>query len=173
MKFSFIFRIVCFLFILAATSCSTQSKIISLKPEPNTASSVVYKTTTSIVSMPLEITLTEMENQVNKSLDGLIYNDNNLEDDKTKMKIWKTSRIKISEKNGKIISKLPLKICTKIKYGTDFLGLNDIREINLNGVITLSSDARLNNWKMVTNSKIENFEWSESPTIIVAGKKYL
>jgi hypothetical protein len=171
MKFLFIFRFVCFIFILAATSCSTQSKISALKPEPSAATSVVYKTTTSIVSMPLEITLTEMENQVNKSLDGLIYEDNNLEEDKTEMKIWKTSRIKISEKNGKIISELPLKIWTKVKYGTDFLGLNDTREINLNGVITLSSEARLNNWKMVTNSKIENFEWSESPTIIVAGKK--
>jgi hypothetical protein len=51
------------------------------------------------------------------------------------------------------------------------MGLNDIREIDLNGTITLLSTAKLSNWKMNTSSVIEDFEWSESPTILVAGKK--
>jgi hypothetical protein len=87
------------------------------------------------------------------------------------MKIWKTGTIKLIEKDGKIQSILPLKIWSKFKYGTDFMGLNDTREINLNGTITLLSDAKLSNWKMNTTSKIEDFEWSESPSILVAGKK--
>ncbi|GEC79637.1 hypothetical protein FAQ01_25070 [Flavobacterium aquatile] len=132
---------------------------------------MVYKTTTSFVDMPMEITLKEIENQLNKSLSGLIYEDNNLEDDKSEMKIWKTGTIKLIEKDGKIQSILPLKIWSRFKYGTDFMGLNDTREIDLNGTITLISDAKLSNWKMNTTSKIEDFEWSESPTILVAGKK--
>jgi hypothetical protein len=87
------------------------------------------------------------------------------------MKIWKTGTIKLIEKDGKIQSVLPLKIWSKIKYGTEFMGLNDIREIDLNGTITLLSTAKLSNWKMNTSSVIEDFEWSESPTILVAGKK--
>jgi hypothetical protein len=87
------------------------------------------------------------------------------------MKIWKTAPIKLIEKDGKIESILPLKIWTKFKYGTEFLGLNDTREIDLNGTITLLSTAKLSNWKMSTNSIIEDFQWSESPTILVAGKK--
>jgi hypothetical protein len=132
---------------------------------------MAYKTTTSFVSMPMEVSLKEIENQLNKALTGLIYEDNNLEDDKTEMKIWKTGTIKLIEKDGKIQSVLPLKIWSKIKYGTDFMGLNDIREIDLNGTITLLSTAKLSNWKMNTSSVIEDFEWSESPTILVAGKK--
>ena len=50
------------------------------------------------------------------------------------------------------------------------MGLNDTREINLNGIITLDSKTHLTNWKLTTTSKIEDFEWSESPTILVAGK---
>ena len=50
------------------------------------------------------------------------------------------------------------------------MGLNDTREINLNGTITMSSSVKLSNWKLSTVSKIEDFEWSESPTILVAGK---
>lgn len=151
--------------------CSTSNKIAALKPMPSENVPMVYKTTTSFVDMPMEITLKEIENQLNKSLSGLIYEDNNLEDDKSEMKIWKTGTIKLIEKDGKIQSILPLKIWSKFKYGTDFMGLNDTREINLNGTITLLSDAKLSNWKMNTTSKIEDFEWSESPSILVAGKK--
>lgn len=152
-------------------SCSSSKKIDALKPQPSNDAPMVFKTKTSFVNMPLEITLKEIENQLNKSLTGQIYDDSNLEDDKTEMKIWKTAAIKLIEKNGKIQTVLPLKIWAKFKYGTDFMGLNDTREINLNGSITMVSDAKLSNWKMTTNSKIEDFTWSESPSILVAGKK--
>ncbi|MFY7739873.1 MAG: DUF4403 family protein [Flavobacterium sp.] len=152
-------------------SCSSTNKIATIKPEPSQNTPMAYKTTTSFVSMPMEVSLKEIENQLNKALTGLIYEDNNLEDDKTEMKIWKTGTIKLIEKDGKIQSVLPLKIWSKIKYGTEFMGLNDTREIDLNGTITLLSTAKLSNWKMNTSSVIEDFEWSESPTILVAGKK--
>lgn len=152
-------------------SCSSTNKIATLKPEPSENVTMAYKNTTSFVSMPMEISLKEIENQLNKSLVDLIYEDNVLEDDKTEMKIWKTAPIKLIEKDGKIESILPLKIWSKFKYGTDFMGLNDTREIELNGTITLLSDVKLSNWKMNTTSEIESFNWSESPTILVAGKK--
>lgn len=166
------FLILTSLILLSALfSCSSTNKIATIKPEPSQNTPMAYKTTTSFVSMPMEVSLKEIENQLNKALTGLIYEDNNLEDDKTEMKIWKTGTIKLIEKDGKIQSVLPLKIWSKIKYGTEFMGLNDIREIDLNGTITLLSTAKLSNWKMNTSSVIEDFEWSESPTILVAGKK--
>ena len=86
------------------------------------------------------------------------------------MKITKTAPIRLIEKEGKIQTILPMKIWSKFKYGTDFMGLNDTREINLNGTITMISDVKLSNWKLATTSKIEDFNWSESPSILVAGK---
>lgn len=151
-------------------SCSSTQKIDSLKPLPSDDTPMVYKTTASYINMPLEISMKEIENQLNKSLNGQIYDDSNLTDDKTEMKIWKTGPIQITEKDGKIQSIIPLKIWSKFKYGTDFMGLNDTKEINLNGTISLLSVAKLSNWRMNTVSKIEDFEWSESPTITLAGK---
>jgi len=151
-------------------SCSTTQKIEALKPLPSDDTPMVVNTKTSFVNMPLEISLKEIENQLNKTLNGEIYNDSKLEDDNTEMRIIKTAPIRLIEKNGKIETVLPLKIWSKFKYGTDFMGLNDTREINLNGTITLLSDVRLSNWKLSTNSKIEDFEWAESPSILVAGK---
>ena len=151
--------------------CSSSTKIGTLKPEPSKNVTMAYKTTTSFVSMPMEISLKEIENQLNKSLNGLIYEDNNLDDDETEMKIWKTGTIKLAEKDGKIQSTIPLKIWSRFKYGTKFMGLNDTREIELDGTIILLSDVKLSNWKMNTTSKIDDFQWNESPTILVAGKK--
>ena len=107
--------------------------------------------------MPMEVSMKEIEYHLNKNLKGLIYSDSILNDDKTEMKIWKTNDIKLVEKNGEILSVIPLKIWAKIKYGTEFMGLNDTREINLNGTITLKSKANFANWKLNTTSKIEDF----------------
>lgn len=155
---------------LLFNSCSTTQKIDALKPLPSDNTPMVYNSKISFVNMPLEISLKEIEAQLNKTLNGEIYNDSNPDDDKTEMKITKTAPIRLIEKNGKIQTVLPLKIWSRFKYGTDFLGLNDTREINLNGTITMTSDVKLSNWKMSTTSKIEDFEWSESPSILVAGK---
>jgi hypothetical protein len=152
-------------------SCGTTNKIEALRPSPSNDAPIVFKNKTSFVTMPITISLSEIEHQLNKKLSGLIYNDSLINDDKTEMKIWKTAPILLSEKDGNIVSVIPLKIWAKFKYGTDFLGLYDTREISLNGTITLNSTPQLTNWKLTTKSKIEDFAWSDSPTILVAGKK--
>jgi hypothetical protein len=157
--------------IMLLTGCSTSQKIEALKPSPSNDNPVVFKNKVSFIAMPVEITLKDLEQQLNKNVNGLIYNDSILNDDKTEMKIWKTAPILLSEKDGNIVSVIPLKIWAKFKYGTDFLGLYDTREISLNGTITLNSSTQLTNWKLTTKSKIEDFAWSDSPTILVAGKK--
>lgn len=156
---------------LITTSCSGPQKILAEKPVRSNNPDFAYKTTSSMVSMPLEITLTEIEKQLNKTLAELVYEDPNLQDDNIQMKIWKTAPIRLQENQGKIKSVLPLKIWVNYKYGTDFLGLNDTKEFDLNGVITLSSQVQLSNWKLSTQSIIEDIAWQESPTMTVAGKK--
>jgi hypothetical protein len=151
-------------------SCGTTKKIEALKPSPSNNTPIVFKNKTSFVAMPISISIAEIEHQLNKNLSGLIYNDTLINDDKTQMKIWKTAPILLTEKQGNIVSVIPLKIWAKFKYGTEFMGLNDTREISLNGTITLNSASQLTNWKLTTQSKIEDFAWSESPSILVAGK---
>ncbi|UOK42812.1 MULTISPECIES: DUF4403 family protein [Flavobacterium] len=166
-----LFSLLVFFSLLAVPiGCSSSKKIEALKPVPSDNTPAVYETSTSFINMPVEIPLKEVETQLNKALTGLIYNDSILSDDKTEMKIWKQAPIKLTEKNGNLESVVPLKMWIKLKYGTDYLGLNDTREINLNGTVTILSDVKLSNWKLTTSSSIEDFEWSESPSIVVSGK---
>ena len=150
--------------------CSTTQKIEALKPPPSENTPMVFNTKASYVNMPLEITLAEIENQLNKALIGDIYSDTDIEKDKTELKITKTGAIQLREINGKIETIFPLKIWAKFKYGIDFMGLNDTKEVNLNAILTVTSDVKLSNWKLETNSKINDIQWTESPSINIAGK---
>ena len=154
-------------------SCSTTQKIELMKPEPDEASAITYPITSSYISFPINLVVKDIETQTNKALNGLIYEDTNLEDDKIEMKIWKNAPIQIKETSGKLNTIIPLKIWARVKYGTNALGLNlyDIREFNMNGTVALTSNVHMSNWKISTQTELENIEWNESPTVVIAGKE--
>lgn len=153
--------------------CSSTQQITALKPEPGNSGEVVFQNTTSFISMPVTIGVADVEAQVNKMLNGVIYEDKDIDDDKIMMSVTKTAPIKFSEENGLLKSIVPIKVNAHYKYGTSALGFDmyDTREFDLNAVVTLTSKVGLSNWKMTTATTIESFEWQESPTMTVAGKK--
>jgi len=153
-------------------SCASNQKIAALKPEPDDASPLVYDNVSSFIDLPITIKLKDIENQVNKNMNGLIYEDTNIEDDDYTVKVWKLAPITLASQNGKIKTVLPLKVLVNYRYGTSKLGISlyDTREINLNGVITLISEVTLNNWKLNTNTEFKSLDWKESPSITIAGK---
>lgn len=156
---------------LLLISCSSSmSSIETLRPTPSDNKPTVYQNKTSFIGLPVEITLKDVEKQLNTNLTGLIYHDSIIDDDKTEMKIWKSNPISLHEQDGAIISKIPLKILAKVKIGTDFLGLNTTQEVYFDGIITLRSKAHLTNWKLYTTSELIHYKWNESPSVLIAGK---
>ncbi len=162
------------------SGCSTSQKIATLKPEPDDAIPLVYENIPSFINLPITIKLKDIENQTNSLLNGLIYEDNNIEDDDIEMKVWKQAPITITNDNGsrsfgageKIKTILPLKAIVKYRIGTKKLGveLYNTKEFNLNGVVTLISDVDLINWKLNTKTELKSLDWNESPTMTIFGK---
>lgn len=171
--FSFISLII---ILTSLVSCSTSQKLATLKPEPDDASPLVYESNPSFINLPITVKLKDIENQTNAFLNGLIYEDNNIEDDDIEIKIWKQAPIKIqndaANPDKRIKTILPLKVYIKYRIGTKKLGveLYDTREFNLNGIVTLSSEVDLTNWKLNTKTEFKSLDWSESPTMTVFGK---
>jgi hypothetical protein len=62
-------------------------KITSLLPEPDNASPLVYENTPSFITLPITVKLQDIENQTNLLLNGLIYQDNNIDDDDIEIKV--------------------------------------------------------------------------------------
>ncbi|MFV8341744.1 DUF4403 family protein [Flavobacterium sp. XS2P39] len=168
------------LLILALTlwisGCSTSQKLATLKPEPDDAVPLVYENIPSVINLPITIKLKDIENQTNSLLNGLIYEDNTIEDDDIEIKIWKLAPITIEndhENSGERIKTiLPLKAIVKYRIGTKKLGVDlyNTKEFNLNGVVTLVSDVDLINWKLNTKTELKSLDWHESPTMTVFGK---
>lgn len=157
-------------------SCSTSQKLATLKPEPDDASPIVYNNIPSFISLPITVKLKDIETQTNNLLNGLVYEDNNIEDDDIEMKIWKLAPITIKNSNAsnaeKITTILPLKATVKYRIGTKTMGVDlyNTKEFNLNGVVTLNSMVNLTNWKLKTQTELSSLDWNESPTMTVFGK---
>lgn len=158
--------------VLVLSSCSSTSKINTLKPEPEDAIPLIYDNKASFISMPVVLKIKDIENQTNKFLTGLIYEDNNIEDDDYTIRIWKQAPIAIVNDNGKIKTVLPLKVNVKYRIGTDKLGLAlyNTQEFNFNGAITLMSTVALKNWKLKTKTEFKSINWKESPSVKIFGK---
>jgi hypothetical protein len=159
------------------TSCSsTSQKIEALKPEPDDAVPLTYTNTPSYINLPVSIKLKDIENQTNTLLNGLIYEDNNIEDDNIEIKVWKQAPITITNDHGKegekIKTVLPLKVWVKYRIGTKTMGvdLHKTQEFNLNGIVTLLSSVSLNNWRLSSKTTLKSLNWVESPTMTVFGK---
>lgn len=152
--------------------CGSTQQIAALKPEPDDASPLLYDNAVSYINLPVKIKLKDIENQTNKTLNGLIYEDNNIEDDDLEMKIWKLAPITLENQNGKIKTILPLKAFVKYRIGTSKLGIDlyNTKEFNFNGNVTLLSEIHLTNWKLSTKTEFKSLDWNESPSITVMGK---
>ena len=165
-----------FLLILLVLSCTSSQKIASFKPEPDEAGPLFYETQPSFINLPISVKLKDVENQTNALLNGLIYEDNTIEDDNIEIKIWKLAPITIENNpensNGSIKTVLPLKAIIRYRIGTKTLGVSlyKTKEFNLNGKVTLVSDISLNNWKLNTKTQLKSLDWNESPTTTILGK---
>ncbi len=159
--------------ILMITACSTTKKVASLKPLPDYGSTdVVYQKQLSFISMPIEIAVADLQTQTNKYLNGVIYDDTSMDGDNLMLKVTKQAPIIINEKAGKLEMELPLKIWSRYKYGVQSFGidLTDTRDVNLNGRVKLSASVGLVNWKITTNTTIQDIQWVENPSVSIAGK---
>lgn len=165
---SFLLLIISILFF----GCNATQNIASLKPEPDDASPLMYENSVSYINMPIQIKLKDVENKINSTLTGLIYEDSNIEDDDIAIKIWKQAPIQLDNINGKIKTLLPLKAQVKYRIGTNKLGVDlyTTKEFMFNGTINLLSEVNLSNWKLSTKTQFKSLDWNESPSVIVLGK---
>jgi hypothetical protein len=159
--------------LLYLVSCGTTKQVTALKPLPDYSSTeVVYEKQLSFINMPVEVAVKDLQAQTNKYLSGLIYEDKSFDGDNLMMTVFKQNNIIVSEKEGKIIMDLPLKITGKVKYGFESFGINlsDVKDFYLNGTVRLSSVVGLKDWKITTLTTIQNITWKETPSVMVAGK---
>ncbi len=113
----------------------------------------------SIIRIPINIDLKGLEKTLNEKLTGTLYEDNDLNDgDNMKVKAVKDGIIKIDAEGMAIKYQLPLDLW--IQYDTGFGKVEGTAKLTMDFVSNYSIEP---NWQLLTQSKLEKYEWKEKP----------
>ncbi len=122
----------------------------------------------SNISIPIQLPISEIENLVNKSVTGTIYEDKSFTDnnnDQFKVKVNKLSDIKLKAlTNNRLMISVPLQIWAEKGYGT--MGVYLYKDTSFNLVMNFVSSISTNpDWSLTTSTQSAGFVWKEKPVL--------
>ena len=125
----------------------------------------------SIIHVPVEIPVAEIERQINVQLKDLLYEDNdpnNNGGDNLEIKVWKKPGLRIDAQGDVFNITLPLKIWAKAGFKFEQFGikLQDSRETDFEVNVRFSTRIALgSDWKVSTVTSANGFDWVTKPTL--------
>ena len=125
---------------------------------------VVYVPNTSTLHIPININVSLLEKKLNDNFSGLIYEDNNIEDDSLMIQAWKESDFKISYDENILRYTVPIRVWIKKRFGLGFTHTDQVIE----GTISLNMQTAINfskDWGLLTKTEILNHEWIKKPVL--------
>ncbi|GAB3711864.1 DUF4403 family protein [Spirosoma flavus] len=125
----------------------------------------------STVHVPVSIALNDIERQINAQVNGLIYEDNSLEDnhnDKFMVKVWKRGTILLSAQDSLFHFVVPLKIWAKA--GVSVLGFTQYKETEFEIDLRFKTKFDLDpDWSVHTQTQGDGYGWVRKPTVNIIG----
>ncbi|GAB4032358.1 DUF4403 family protein [Spirosoma gilvum] len=156
-------------------SCQTAQKRLNPK-----APKEAYNTTEmevrnerflSTVHVPVSIAMSDVERQINAQVNGLIYEDNSLDDnnnDQFMTKVWKRGTIMVSAQDSLFQFTVPLRIWAKA--GVSVLGFMQYKETEFEIDLRFKSRFDLDpDWSVHTQTQADGYGWVRKPTVSVVG----
>ena len=124
----------------------------------------------STVNVPVSIALRDVERQLNAQVNGLIYEDNDLDNnggDNLMTRVWKRDLITVSARDSLFQFVVPLKIW--VRAGVKVLGFRQTAdtdfEINLRFSSRFSIDP---DWSVSTLTRADGYDWIKKPAFTIA-----
>ncbi|AUD03819.1 DUF4403 family protein [Spirosoma pollinicola] len=158
--------------------------ILSCQPSGNKlnpkAPKEVYNTTRmevqnerflSTAHVPVSIALGDVERQINAQVNGLIYEDNSLDDnhnDQFMTKVWKRGTILVNAQDSLFHFTVPLRIW--VKAGVSLLGFTQYKETEFEIDLRFKTKFDLDkDWSVNTHTEADGYGWVRRPTVSVVG----
>lgn len=154
------------LLILAFSSLESCRSVKSKAPA-EAYQTLEYKAPVSHVVVPVELSLREIETELNTQLNGLIYDDADYGDG-VLMKVWKVSPILLSMKGEDIVYEVPIKIWSKIKWEFNQFGISMSDEFTAEASLRMTFNTKLKIgvfWTLEPQTALQKYDWIEKPVI--------
>jgi hypothetical protein len=163
--------VTCLLALLVLAACA-RKPFLATAPAANYQSVPATIKERSVVNIPLEIPLMEIEQQINSSLGNTLYEDNSMEDnggDNLMLRVSKRQPVRIEAKGGNLFGiKVPVKIWAKAGYKVQVLGVPIGKyeetefEVDFNFLSRISVNP---DWKVNTSTTPNGYAWISKPVV--------
>jgi hypothetical protein len=130
-----------------------------------------YEPKPSVINLPIEMKVPELETFLNKQLTGLIYDDNSLDNndgDNLMVKAWKKENIRLNYDKGQFIYTVPLKLWIKAGWKIEQFGisLSDYKEMNAEIALNFHTAITVNkDWSITTKTVSDGYKWLSKPVL--------
>lgn len=156
-------------FVIALFTLLIVGSCRSVKPQAPAEAyqTMEYQAPVSHVVVPIELSLREIETELNNQLTGLIYDDADFEDG-VLMKVWKVSPILLSMKGEDIVYEVPIKIWAKVKWEISQFGFNISDEFTADASLRMTFNTKLKIgvfWKLEPQTTLQKYDWIQKPVI--------
>ena len=126
----------------------------------------------STIGIPFEISMADVERQINASVKDLVFEDNSMEDnnyDNFMCKVYKRDNIVVTTQNEAFTFNVPLKVWAKVGYKVMGMSIPP-QELNFEFNVKFGSKFSIApNWEANVQSFPIGYEWIKKPTVRLAG----
>jgi len=126
----------------------------------------------STIGIPFEISMADVERQINASVKDLIFEDNSMEDnnyDNFMCKVYKRDNIVVTTQNETFIFNVPLKVWAKVGYKVMGISIPP-QELNFEFNVKFGSKFSIApNWEAKVQSFPIGYDWIKKPMVRLAG----
>lgn len=172
MRYYIISGLLVFITLLCCTP-SIQLKDGPALPTSRSLPSAALSPVPSVINVPLKIRTRVLEQMLNEQLNDVIYESDTLTlggIKPVKVKVKKLEPISISLDDNELTYRLPLSIWMQFQFTVGALGFSHTEYQEVNAGIALKFKSRIfikNDWKLVTMTQPEQYEWLSDPVIKV------
>ncbi len=154
------------LFLIALFSCRSQ-KTNPGAPPVNTVAPVP-DLPSSVINIPISLSITEIERKLNTLYQGILYADTSFDGDNLMIRVTKNGNMAIRALNEQWLMDMPLHIWVKGRYKKDIIGgygIDEIREAQFSILVKGRTEIKVTeNWEVKTLTR-GYFEWQEKPNL--------
>jgi hypothetical protein len=157
--------------ILATTGCSSPK---TLQPEAAQAAFVspAPENPISTVALPVQLSFSALEKELNSQFTGVLYDDPSFENDNVQVKVTKAGAFKLAGFGDTLSVTAPLNVYVKGKYapgGVEALAIE--KDLTIKPIVTLVTRVRITpDWKMETQT-VARVKWAETPQLVLGPVK--
>ncbi len=151
------------LIVLGLQSCGSSKKL----ERPMEKYNAILESRVSYLNIPISIDVQSLEQSIDRDMDGVIYEDKDINDDGTMMRLEKQGAINIEADTSQLIYQLPLKVWIKYDAGITYVEGEGIIKLDFLTKYSISPG-----WELQTLTSIEEYEWIEKPKLRLAGLNF-